>query len=62
MPIKEYRIGYQGYPRERISFGSGALLAPYLHSTPQSRALPERRIVALGADRIYELKHFGMLP
>jgi hypothetical protein len=33
------------------------LLAPYLPSTPQSRALLERRIDALGADRIYELKH-----
>ena len=27
---KEYRIGCRGYPRERISSGSGALLAPYL--------------------------------
>jgi hypothetical protein len=49
MPIKEYRIGCRGYPRARISSGSGALLAPYLLSTPQSRALPARRIDALGA-------------
>jgi hypothetical protein len=39
-----------------------ALLAPYLLSTPQSRALQERRIVALGADHIYELKHLCVRP
>jgi hypothetical protein len=57
MPVKEYGIGCRGYPRDSISSGSGALLAPYLYSTSQSRALPERRIVALGADPIYELRH-----
>ena len=62
MPIKGYRIGCRGYPREDISSGSGALLAPYLLSTPQSRAVPARRIDALGADRIYELKHSCMRP
>jgi hypothetical protein len=30
MPTKEYDIGCPGYPRESISSGSGALLAPYL--------------------------------
>ena len=49
MPIMEYGVGRRGYPRESISSGSGALLAPYLLSTPQSRALPARRIDALGA-------------
>ena len=49
MPSKKYGTGGQGYPREGISSGSGALLAPYLLSTPQSRALPARRIDALGA-------------
>jgi hypothetical protein len=49
MPGEKYGTGCQGYPREGISSGSGALLAPYLFSTPQSRALPARRIDALGA-------------
>ena len=57
MPGKKYGIGCRGYPRESISSGSGALLAPYLYSTSQSRALPARRIVVLGADPIYELRH-----
>ena len=49
MPDMEYDTGCRGYPRDSISSGSGALLAPYLLSTPQSRALPARRIDALGA-------------
>jgi len=57
MVTKEYDIGCPGYPRESISSGNGALLAPYLYSTPQSRALPARHIVAPGADPIYELRH-----
>jgi hypothetical protein len=57
MPVMEFNIGCRGYPRESISSGSGALLAPYLYSASQSRALPARRIVALGADPIYELRH-----
>jgi hypothetical protein len=46
MPIKEHGIGCPGYPRESISYGSGALVRRTLPVRLHSRALLERRIDA----------------
>jgi len=59
MPIKEYRIGCRGYPRERISSGSGALLAPYF-TVRLSRAPCRRGASTLSVlRRIYEKDHLS---
>jgi hypothetical protein len=50
-------INTVAFERRCIRSSFVALLAAYYSSTPQSRALLARRIDALGADRIYELKH-----
>ena len=49
MPIEECRIGCRGYPRERISSGSGAQVRRTLPVRLHLRALLARRIDALDA-------------
>ena len=51
-------INTAAFERRCIRSCCVALLAPYLLSTPHSRALPARRIDALGADRMEELRHY----
>jgi hypothetical protein len=51
------RLGCRPFRGQAPRSSCVALLAPYSPSTAQSHALPERRIDALGADRIYELRH-----
>jgi hypothetical protein len=70
MPTKEHDIGLRGYPRERISSGSGALLAmggdtPFIfdeetRNVPRylSRAPCRRGASTLSVlRRIYEMDH-----
>ena len=57
VPNKEYDIGCRGYPRESISSGSGALLAPYF-TVRLSRAPCRRGSSTLSVRRrIYEKEH-----
>jgi hypothetical protein len=52
MPTKEYDIGCPGYPRESISSGSGALLAPYF-TVRLSRAPCRRGASSLSVQTLF---------
>jgi len=61
MPIMEHGIGGRGYPRERISSGSGALVRRILPVRLHLRALLAWGIDALDAQAICETLHYAFL-